>query len=90
MISHPEYEKLVTAVYSRESQFILEDPVFGTKKSLVVDCIWTEDRALANTYQISLFDRDINNEVRRGFWLLDRDFVLVQKRAKGNRRTHDP
>jgi hypothetical protein len=89
MITHPEYDKLVTAVYSRESQFIREDPVFGTKKSLVVDWVWTEDEALAETYQIPPFNRDTGNEKRRGFWLLDRDFVLVQKRSKEGRKTND-
>ncbi|KIM92619.1 hypothetical protein OIDMADRAFT_46620 [Oidiodendron maius Zn] len=82
IITHPAYKKLVTAVYSRESKFIQEDPVFGTKQSLVVDIIWTEDAVLAETYRIPFFRRDIGNEKRRGFWLLDRDFVLVPKQSK--------
>jgi hypothetical protein len=89
MITHPEYEKLVTAVYSRESQFILKDPVFGTKKSLVVDLIWTEDGVLANKHEIPPFHRQVDNEKRRGFWLLDRDFVLSAKRPLEGRKTHD-
>jgi hypothetical protein len=89
MITHPEYERLVTALYSRESQFILEDPVFGTKKSLVADLTWMEDRALAGSYDIPHFERLVGNEKRKGFWLLDRDFVLVPKRIKEGRKTHD-
>jgi hypothetical protein len=89
MITHPEYEKLVTAVYSRESEFIKEDPVFGAKTSLVVDLIWTEDAALAKTYQLPSVERDIDNKKRRGFWLLDRDFVLVTKQSKEGRKSHD-
>jgi len=89
MVTHSLYEKLVTAVYSRESEFIDKDPVFGAKTSLVVDLIWTEDAALAKTYQISLFEREIANKKSRGFWLLDRDFVLVPKQSKDGRKTHD-
>jgi hypothetical protein len=89
MITHPEYEKLVTAVYLSESRFIRDDPVFGSKNSLVVDCIWTEDEIVAERYQITPFDRHIGNEKCRGFWLLDRDFVLVSKRSKEACKTHD-
>ena len=89
MITHPSYEKLVTAVYLRESEFINKDPVFGAKLGLVVDLIWSEDAALAETYQVPLFERDIGNEKRQGFWLLDRDFVLVPKQSKEGRKTHD-
>ncbi|KUJ17019.1 dioxygenase [Mollisia scopiformis] len=89
MIMHPEYEKLVTAVYSRESKYIIEDPVFGTKKSLVVDFVWTQDEALAKTYGISPIERIMGSEKSRGFWLLERDFVLVSKKSKGGRKIND-
>jgi hypothetical protein len=89
MITHPSYEKLVTAVYSRESEVIDKDPVFGAKRSLVIDLIWTEDTALAETYQVRLFEREIGKEKRRGFWLLDRDFVLVPKQSKEGRKICD-
>ena len=89
MITYPEYEKVVTALYSRESKFLLEDPVFGTKKSLVVDFIWTEDKALTEIYQIPSFHRRVGNEKREGFGLLDRDFVLVPKKSKEGRKIKD-
>lgn len=89
MITHPGYEKLVTAVYSRESQFILEDPVFGTKGSLVVGLIWTEDEELAKKHEIPPFHRRVDSERRRGFWLLDQNFVLGTKRLREGRKTSD-
>jgi hypothetical protein len=89
MVTHPSYEKLVTALYSRESEFIAEDPVFGAKTSLVVDLIWMEDEAMSETYQIPFFEREIGNEKSRGFWFLERDFVLVPKQSTEGRKAHD-
>jgi hypothetical protein len=89
MVTHPSYEKLVTAVYLRESEFIDKDPVFGVKTSLLVDLIWMEDVAMAETYQIPFFEREIGNEKRRGFWFLERDFVLVPKQSKEGRKAYD-
>ena len=62
MITHFQYEKLITAVYSRQSKFVLEDPIFGTKKSLVVNFSWIQDEALAKTYGITSFDRTIGSK----------------------------
>jgi len=89
MITHPSYEKLETTLYLRGSEFVDKDPVFGVKTSLVTDLIWMEDVALAETYQVLLFEREIGKENRRGFWLLDRDFVLVPKQSKEGRKVHD-
>lgn len=89
MITHPEYEKLITAVYSRESKHIVKDPVFGMKKSLIVDFVWTQDEALAKTCGISPIERSIGSEKSRGFWLLEHDFVLVTKKPKGGRKIDD-
>lgn len=47
--------------------------VFGVKSSLMVDYNWTEDIELAKQYKIS------NPE--KGFWLLEYDFTLMQKKS---------
>ncbi|KFX93699.1 hypothetical protein O988_06667 [Pseudogymnoascus sp. VKM F-3808] len=77
MILHPEHKKLITALYSRDSKYIESDTVFGVKQSLIVDYVWTEDLALATKYGIKTFTRQVDGVEKKGFWLLEFDFVLV-------------
>jgi protocatechuate 3,4-dioxygenase beta subunit len=82
MIYHPEFNKLVTALYTRDDKYVTSDTgipkplialtlVFGVKSSLMVDYKWTEDVELAKKYKIP------NPE--KGFWLLDYDFKLMPR-----------
>ncbi|KAJ5692636.1 hypothetical protein N7462_002059, partial [Penicillium macrosclerotiorum] len=81
MVIHPDYTKLVTALYSCDSDFVESDTVFGVKKSLIVEYKWSEDLELAREHKLVPIVKNIGNRESTGFWLLDRDFVLVEKRA---------
>jgi len=71
MIAHPEFNKLVTALYTKDDKFVTSDTVFGVKSSLMVDYKWTEDVEMAKKYKIT------NPE--KGFWLLEYDFKIMPK-----------
>ncbi len=77
MILHPQYKKLITALYTRDSMYIESDTVFGVKQSLIVDYVWTTDLALAKEYDIKTLTRQVDGRESQGFWLLEFDFVLV-------------
>ncbi|EXJ71104.1 uncharacterized protein A1O5_06097 [Cladophialophora psammophila CBS 110553] len=79
MISHPDYNTLITALYSRDSKYIESDTVFGVKSSLMVDYTFTEDPDLARQYRLKTFKKKIGEKEREGFWLLEFDFVLTEK-----------
>jgi hypothetical protein len=91
MLMHPEYNKLVTALYTREDKYATSDTgssflnllttVFGVKSSLLVDYIWTEDVELAKQYKIP------NPE--KGFWLLEFNFKLMEKTPPKERKIKD-
>ncbi|KAH8799676.1 Intradiol ring-cleavage dioxygenase [Xylogone sp. PMI_703] len=89
IIIHPEYNKLITALYSRDSKYVESDTVFGVKKSLIVDYVWCEDEALAKQYGVKMFLRTVGGVEKRGFWLLEFDFTLVKKGEPTPRKTHD-
>ncbi|KIY04205.1 uncharacterized protein Z520_00898 [Fonsecaea multimorphosa CBS 102226] len=90
MVNHPSYEKLTTAVYSRESTYITSDSVFGAKTSLLVDFIWTEDPSLAKQYNIKAISKEIDGEMREGFWLLEHTFILAPRRSREGAETTQP
>jgi hypothetical protein len=81
MLEHPKYNKLVTALYTRDDKYVTSDTgpsfsnvlmvVFGVKSSLMVDYIWTEDVKLAKQYNLP--------DPEKGFFLLEYDFKLMQK-----------
>jgi hypothetical protein len=92
MLMHPEYAKLVTALYTRDDKYVTSDTgipshftslmiVFGVKSSLMVDYKWTEDVELAKHYKIP------NPE--KGFWLLEYDFKLMPKTPPKELKTSD-
>lgn len=89
MILHPSYEKLITALYTRDSEYITSDTVFGVKSSLMVDYVWTEDLKLAERYGVKPFKRVVDGVEKQGFWLLEHDFILVKKQDPALRKTHD-
>ncbi|PYH93808.1 aromatic compound dioxygenase [Aspergillus ellipticus CBS 707.79] len=89
MVAHPEYTKLITALYSRDSNFVESDTVFGVKKSLIVDYNWSEDLELAKTHSVEPIVRTIDGRESTGFWLLEQDFVLVKKGPPPARKTED-
>jgi hypothetical protein len=89
MILHPEYNKLITALYSRDSKYIESDTVFGVKKSLMVDYVWTVDPDLARRYSLKTFKRTVEGVESEGFWLLEFDFVLVKQQPPQSRKVHD-
>lgn len=78
MILHPQYKKLITALYSKDSKYIESDTVFGVKQSLIVDYVWTTDLAIAKQYGITPFARQVDGVETKGFWLLEFDFTLVK------------
>lgn len=89
MVLHPEYDKLITALYSRDSKYIESDTVFGVKKSLMVDYIFTVDDALAKKHDLKTFPRKVDGIEKEGFWLLEFDFILVEKTEMPPRKLHD-
>ncbi|KIW58999.1 hypothetical protein PV05_03483 [Exophiala xenobiotica] len=89
MILHPEYNKLITALYTRDSKYIESDTVFGVKSSLLVDYIFTEDAELARRYGLKTFKQTVVGSEKEGFWLLEFDFVLTEKEEPPPRKTHD-
>jgi hypothetical protein len=89
MILHPEYNKLITALYSRDSKYVESDTVFGVKKSLMVDYIFTVDDELVKKYGLKTFKKEVDGVEKEGFWLLEFDFVLVKESVEPPRKTHD-
>ncbi|KAF4759793.1 hypothetical protein N7455_002435 [Penicillium solitum] len=89
MVMHPDYTKLITALYSRDSKFVDSDTVFGVKKSLIVDYKWSEDLELAKQHNLIPMVKTIDGRESKGFWLLDRDFVIVKKSTPPPRKTKD-
>lgn len=89
MVEHPEYSKLITALYSRDSNFVESDTVFGVKKSLIVDYHWSEDVELAKTHNVETLTKTIDGRESQGFWLLERDFIVVKKGTPAPRKTQD-
>ena len=89
MIIHPQYARLITALYSRDSNFVESDTVFGVKKSLIVDYKWSEDLELAKNHNLAPMERIIDGHKSMGFWLLDQDFVLVKKSPPPPRKIKD-
>ncbi|KAF7557561.1 hypothetical protein G7Z17_g599 [Cylindrodendrum hubeiense] len=89
MVLHPEFEKLITALYSRDSKYIESDTVFGVKKSLMVDYVFTVDPELVRQYGLKTFKKDIDGVEKEGFWLLEFNFILVKNSDPPLRKTHD-
>ncbi|OJJ48542.1 hypothetical protein ASPZODRAFT_14672 [Penicilliopsis zonata CBS 506.65] len=89
MIAHPEYTKLITALYSRDSNYVETDTVFGVKQSLIVDYNWCEDLELAKKYDLEPMVRTIDGKEHKGFWLLEKDFVLIKKSPPAPRKVRD-
>ncbi|RAL12326.1 aromatic compound dioxygenase [Aspergillus homomorphus CBS 101889] len=89
MIEHPKYTKLITALYSRDSNFVESDTVFGVKKSLIVGYKWCEDLELAKEHTVTPIVKTIDGKESTGFWLLEQDFVLVKKSPPPPRKTED-
>lgn len=89
MIEHPAYTKLITALYSRDSNFVESDTVFGVKKSLIVDYNWCEDLDLAQEHNVTPITKTIDGTESTGFWLLEQDFILVKKSPPLTRKTED-
>ncbi|OJJ99363.1 hypothetical protein ASPACDRAFT_44024 [Aspergillus aculeatus ATCC 16872] len=89
MIEHPAYTKLITALYSRDSNFVESDTVFGVKKSLIVDYNWCEDLKLAQEHNVTPITKTIDGKESTGFWLLEQDFILVKKSPPPPRKTED-
>ncbi|KAJ5998563.1 hypothetical protein N7451_006373 [Penicillium sp. IBT 35674x] len=89
MVAHPEYTKLITALYSRDSNFVESDTVFGVKKSLIVDYKWSEDLEIAKQHNLVPMKRTIDGKESMGFWLLEQDFVLVKKSPPPPRKVRD-
>ena len=78
MIQHPKYRTLTTALYSRSSRHITDDPVFGVKQSLIKPFKWTEDLADSEEVKVEPQKRvDEKGNKSEGFWILEHDFVLV-------------
>lgn len=89
MILHPEYSKLITALYTRESKYIESDTVFGVKKSLLVDYTFSRDQQLVAKYGLKPFKRTVDGKEMEGFWLLEFDFVLVPKQEDAPPKIQD-
>ncbi len=89
LIEHPDYAKLNTALYDKESPRLAVDPVFGTKASLCRDYGWSEDLDLAKRSGTTTFTREIDGQQKEGFWLLEYDFILAEKQPLSDRKTHD-
>ncbi|OQU95651.1 hypothetical protein CLAIMM_01833 [Cladophialophora immunda] len=89
MILHAEYNKLITALYTRDSKYVESDTVFGVKSSLLVDYVFTEDLNLAKRYGLKTFKRTIDGTEREGFWLLEFDFILTEKETPPPPKLHD-
>lgn len=89
MILHPEYNNLITALYTKDSKYIESDTVFGVKSSLLVEYKFTEDAQLAKRYGLKTFKRTVDGLDKEGFWLLEFDFVLTEKEAPPPKKLHD-
>ncbi|KAL2218470.1 Intradiol ring-cleavage dioxygenase [Thermoascus aurantiacus ATCC 26904] len=89
VITHPSYESLTTALYDRSSPRLVLDPVFGAKTSLTEDIVWCEDLDEAKRYGSKPFVRKVDGQDRTGFWILEHDFILADKQAARQRKTHD-
>lgn len=89
LITHPNYEKLNTALYNKESPRLTLDPVFGAKTSLSKDIVWCEDLEVAKAHGTKPFVRKVDGQDREGFWILEHDFVLADKQGEKIRKTHD-
>ncbi|BCS25485.1 uncharacterized protein APUU_50196A [Aspergillus puulaauensis] len=89
MVMHPDYTKLITALYSSDSKFVDSDTVFGVKKSLIVDYKWSEDLELAKQHNLIPMVKTIDGRESKGFWLLERDFVMVKTSTPPPRKTKD-
>ncbi|KAL2014387.1 hypothetical protein VTN00DRAFT_1912 [Thermoascus crustaceus] len=89
VIAHPSYEPLTTALYDRESPRLVLDPVFGAKTSLTEDIVWSEDLEMAKKHNTKPFVRKVDGQDRTGFWLLEHDFILADRQAVKQRKTHD-
>lgn len=55
----------------------------------MVDYVWTEDLELAEQYGVKPFKRVLDGVEKEGFWLLEHDFVLVEKRDAAPLKTYD-
>ncbi|KAH8817323.1 Intradiol ring-cleavage dioxygenase [Xylogone sp. PMI_703] len=78
-LKHPSYIDLTTALYSDTSDHIAGDPVFGVKKSLVKHFEWTKDPALlVSKYKLDEALKQMAWD-KKGLWILEHDFVLLQK-----------
>ncbi|KAK4944555.1 hypothetical protein LTR10_015989 [Elasticomyces elasticus] len=88
-VLHPEYNKLITALYSRDSKYIESDTVFGVKSSLIVDYEFAKDLQLAKHYGLKTFKRAIDGSEHEGFWLLEFDFTLTEMEDLPSAKVHD-
>lgn len=86
---HPDYSKLITALSSRDSNFVESDTVFGVKKSLIVDNRWCKGLELAKQHNLTVVTKLIDGREPTGFWLLERDFVLVKKSPPPSRKVQE-
>ncbi|KAG5772889.1 hypothetical protein H9Q72_001068 [Fusarium xylarioides] len=78
-IQHHAHHSLTTALYSDQSQYISDDPVFGVKESLIKNFEWNSvPTSLINNYSLkpSLEQMKWNG---KGLWVLHHDFVLLHK-----------
>lgn len=83
------HSKLITALYSRNSNFVESDTVFGVKKSLIVDYRWCEDLQLAKQHNLTVVTKSIDGRESTGFWLLELDFMLVKKSPPPSRKVQN-
>ncbi|KAB5578070.1 Intradiol ring-cleavage dioxygenase [Coniochaeta sp. 2T2.1] len=78
-LKHPSYVDVTTALYSKDSPHIAEDPVFGVKKSLIKTIKWVDDpSSWIDEYKL----KSSLEHMRwhgKGLWVLEHDFVLVKK-----------
>ncbi|OGM43618.1 catechol dioxygenase [Aspergillus bombycis] len=65
------------------------DSSFGVQKSLIVDYTWCEDLELAKQHNVNPVTKTIEGQESKGFWLLERDFILVKKSAPAPQKTQD-
>jgi hypothetical protein len=88
VITHDSYEKLNTALYDNTSPRLFNDPVFGTKTSLVKEFKWIENQVEAAKYNTRTFQRNVDEKLSEGYWLLEHDFILAEKQQKTELKTH--
>ncbi|KAK5991518.1 Catechol 1,2-dioxygenase [Cladobotryum mycophilum] len=78
-LKHPSYVNLTTALYDADSEHIANDPVFGTKKSLVKTVNWSADpKALIEEYKLQSALGEMSWD-GKGLWVIEHDFVLLKK-----------